>query len=72
MARRFVDLSIYLENDVVSDPEVFRPKIEYIDHKMSVPELAGFFPGLQPSDLPDGEAWAIELNPLDRPSFTVG
>jgi kynurenine formamidase len=60
MARRIVDLSIYLENDVVSDPEVFRPKIEYIDHKMSVPELAGFFPGLQPSDLPDGEAWAIE------------
>jgi kynurenine formamidase len=60
MARRIVDLSIYLENDVVSDPEVFRPKIEYIDHKMSVPELAGFFPGLQSSDLPDGEAWAIE------------
>jgi kynurenine formamidase len=60
MARRIVDLSIYLENDVVSDPEVFRPKIEYIDHKTSVPELAGFFPGLQPSDLPDGEAWAIE------------
>jgi kynurenine formamidase len=60
MARRIVDLSIYLENDVISDPEVFRPKIEYIDHKMSVPELAGFFPGLQPSDLPDGEAWAIE------------
>jgi kynurenine formamidase len=60
MARRIVDLSIYLENDVVSDPEVFRPKIEYIDHKMSVPELAGFFPGLQPNDLPDSEAWAIE------------
>jgi kynurenine formamidase len=60
MPRRIVDLSIYLENEVVSDPEVFRPKIEYIDHKMSVPELAGFFPGLQPSDLPDGEAWAIE------------
>ena len=60
MARRIVDLSIYLENDVVSDPPVFRPKIEYIDHKMSVPELAGFFPGLQPEDLPDGEAWSIE------------
>jgi kynurenine formamidase len=60
VARTFVDLSIYLENDVVSDPLPFRPKIEYIDHKMSVPELAGFFPGLQPSDLPDGEAWAIE------------
>jgi kynurenine formamidase len=25
-----------------------------------VPELAGFFPGLQASDLPDSEAWAIE------------
>ena len=60
MARHIVDLSIYLENEVISDPEPFRPKIDYIDHKMSVPELAAFFPGLQPSDLPDGEAWAIE------------
>ena len=60
MARRIVDLSIYLENDVVSDPPVFRPKIDYIDHKMSVPELASFFPGLKPEDLPDEEAWAIE------------
>jgi kynurenine formamidase len=60
MARTIIDLSIYLENDVVSDPEPFRPKIEYIDHTMSVPELAGFFPGLQKDDLPDGEAWAIE------------
>ena len=60
MSRRIIDLSIFLENDVVSDPEPFRPRIDYIDHKMSVPELAGFFPGLKPSDLPDEEAWAIE------------
>lgn len=60
MARNIVDLSIYLENDVISDPPPFRPRIDYIDHKMSVPELAAFFPGLQPEDLPDGEAWAIE------------
>lgn len=60
MARIIVDLSIYLENDVISDPPPFRPKIDYIDHKMSVPDLAGFFPGLKPGDLPDGEAWAIE------------
>ena len=60
MARSIIDLSIYLENDVVSDPEIYRPKITYIDHKMSLPQLAGFFPGLKPEDMPDGEAWAIE------------
>jgi kynurenine formamidase len=60
MARQFVDISIPLENGVVSDPPAYLPKIEYIDHEMSVPELAKFFPGLQPEDLPDGEAWAIE------------
>lgn len=60
MARRIIDLSIFLENDVISDPDIMRPKIEYIDHKASVPELAGFFPGLKAEDLPDGEGWALE------------
>ncbi len=60
MARTIVDLSIYLENDVISDPPPYRPKIEYIDHKVSVPGLAAFFPGLKPEDLPDGEAWSFE------------
>lgn len=60
MARKIVDLSIYLENDVISDPPPYRPRIEYIDHTTSVPDLIGFFPGLKPEDLPDGEAWAIE------------
>ena len=60
MARRIVDLSIFLENDVISDPPGYRPRIEYIDHTASVPELLDFFPGLTAKDLPDGEAWAIE------------
>ena len=60
MSKKIVDLSIFLENDVVSDPEAYRPRIHYIDHKMSVPELTEFFPGLDPADLPDEEAWAIE------------
>lgn len=60
MKRQIIDLSIYLENDVVSDPEIYRPKITYVDHKMSMPDLVGFFPGLKPEDLPDEEAWAIE------------
>jgi kynurenine formamidase len=60
MARRFVDLSIYLENDVVSDPPNYRPRIHYVDHRSSLGELASFFPGIKPADLPDEEAWAIE------------
>ena len=60
MARTIVDLSIYLENDVISDPPPYQPKIEYIDHNTSIPSLINFFPGLKPEDLPDGEAWAIE------------
>src|ERR1700730_1924130 len=47
VARQIIDLSIFLENEVISDPPGYRPKIEYIDHKMSVPEITGFFPGLQ-------------------------
>ena len=60
MARRIVDLSVFLENDVISDPPGYRPKIDYIDHRTSVPELLEFFPGLKTEDLPDEEAWAIE------------
>jgi len=60
MNRRFIDLSIFLENDVVSDPPGFLPHIDYLDHKTSLPDLLGCFPGLQAKDLPDGEAWAIE------------
>jgi kynurenine formamidase len=60
MPRRIVDLSIYLENDVISDPPMYRPTIHYIDHTASREQLLGFFPGLTPADLPEGEAWSIE------------
>ena len=33
MPRTFVDLSIYLENDVQSDPPGFGPKIQYFTHE---------------------------------------
>ncbi len=61
MARRFVDISMPLENDVISDPKPFAPKITYVDHQMSVGQMMSFFPGLKKEDLPDGEAWAIEV-----------
>ena len=61
MSRRFVDLSIYLENDVVSDPPAFAPKIEYFTHEDSFSQIEPFFPGLKKEDLPDGEGWAVEM-----------
>ena len=60
MPRKIVDLSIYLENDVVSDPPPFGPKIEYMTHETTFPQMAPFFPGLKREDLPDGAAWAVE------------
>jgi kynurenine formamidase len=60
MKRRFVDLSIYLENDVVSDPPPFGPKIEYHRHEDTASQIAGFFPELKKEDLPEGQGWAVE------------
>ncbi|MFX1676205.1 cyclase family protein [Paraburkholderia sp. A2WS-5] len=57
---RIVDLSIFLENDVVSDPPAFAPRITYFDHHATTGQLLPFFPGLTERDLPDGEAWSIE------------
>jgi len=60
MPRRFIDISMPLENGVKSDPEPFTPKIEYIDHQASAGQMTSFFPGLEKDDLPDGEAWSWE------------
>lgn len=40
MPRRIVDLSIYLENDVVSVPPPFGPKITYLDHAATFSQMA--------------------------------
>lgn len=57
---QFIDLSIPICNDVVSDPPIMRPQINYITHDESWEQIAGFFPGLKKDDLPDGEGWAVE------------
>jgi len=38
MHRTFIDLSIFLENDIVSDPPPSRPAITYVSHRESVPQ----------------------------------
>jgi hypothetical protein len=52
MATRIIDLSMPLENDVKSDPEMFMPRIEYFGHKETFGQMAAFFPGLKPEDMP--------------------
>jgi len=59
MARKIIDLSVPLENDVPADLGP-GPSIEYVDHEQSVPGILPLFPGLKKDDLPDGKGWAVE------------
>jgi kynurenine formamidase len=70
VARRLVDLSIYLENDVLSDPPPLAPRIEYQKHRDTVPEFLAMLPGVKPEDFPDGEAAAAEWVRLTTHSGT--
>ncbi len=58
MSRRFIDLSIYLENDVITDPPFMRPKITYQTHGDTMHELAHFFEGVTQDQTPDSAGFA--------------
>ena len=60
MARRFVDISVALEANIASDPPFMLPRIDYFAHGETAGQVAAFFPGLEASDLPGGEGWAVE------------
>src|SRR3981081_2361051 len=60
MARRLIDISVPLQNDVPADPPGGHPTIQYIDHQQGLPRMLQFFQGLKAEGLPDGQGWAVE------------
>ena len=69
--KKFIDLSISIENGLRSDPEEVIPHIQYINHDTGAKQMANFFPGIDTEkDLPDGKGWALELMTLSSHSGT--
>ena len=60
MPRKFIDLSVSLQEGIKSDPDFMLPKINYHHHNETAGEMISFFPGLKKEDLPGGEGWAME------------
>ena len=55
MPRRYVDLSMTLENDIIADPPFLKPHIEYEVHADTRGELNHFFPGADIDGMIGGE-----------------
>ena len=60
MARRIIDISVPLQNDIASDPPGTSRKSATSATSKARPQVCKFFPGLSPADLPDREGWAME------------
>ncbi len=58
---KIVDLSMPLDNETLCDPDIMRPRIQYVTQRDNAEAMAGFFEGMRPADLPDGEGWAWEV-----------
>jgi kynurenine formamidase len=63
---RIVDLSL----EIRKAPSVLGAKIDYRDHKDSVPEMLSSFPGITPEDLPEGLGWSSETLTLNSHAGT--
>lgn len=55
MGRRYVDLSMTLSNDVISDPPFLKPQIDYETHRDTRYQLANFFPDANIDGMIGGE-----------------
>jgi kynurenine formamidase len=68
--KRFVDLSISIEPDLPSDPDMMIPKIDYLDHAQGAEQMTEFFPGVKKEHLPGGLGWSVEFLTLTTHSGT--
>jgi len=68
--KRFIDLSISIEPDLPSDPEMMIPKIDYLGHAQGAEQMKDFFPGVKRDQLPGGLGWAVEFLTLTTHSGT--
>lgn len=57
---RLIDLSVSIADGLPVDPPAQITHIEYTDHKASIPDMLGLFPGVEADALPEGYGWAVE------------
>ncbi|MFO8017043.1 MAG: cyclase family protein [Promethearchaeia archaeon] len=70
---KFIDLSIPIidPNELVFDPPLTQPKIEYTSHEEGAEQMQFIFWKLEPEEhLPDGKGWATEKITLSTHSGT--
>lgn len=70
MGHQIIDLSIAIEPDLPSDPEMMIPRIDYVTHQQGADQMEMFFPGLKKEQLPNGLGWAVEFMHLTTHSGT--
>lgn len=66
----FIDLSISIEAELPSDPEMMIPQIYYIDHEAGADQMLDFFQGITKDDLPKNLGWSVEMLTLTSHSGT--
>lgn len=69
MAKRFIDISVTLE-DVPTNPPKHRPRIDYKNHEDSWSSVEQIVPGLPKAAFFEGKAWAAEEVTLSTHSGT--
>lgn len=61
MKGKIIDLSVSIQQGIISDPPEFLPQIDYVNHEQGAGQLAANFPGLDIKNLPKREGWAVEF-----------